>query len=58
MTKSEIALELTKITLERSKIYSSEATFKEVSESVKETYNMFIKELKIYDSGDAIPDSE
>lgn len=58
MTKAEIALELTKLALDKGKIYSTEANFKNVSEALKDTYNMFIKELKIFDNGNAMPDSE
>lgn len=58
MTKAEIALELTKLALDKGKIYGTESALKDVSVTVKDTYNMFIEELKIFDNGRAMPDSE
>ncbi len=58
MTKSEIALELTKLAMEKSLIYTSDSSIEDIANSEKAIFNMFIKDLKIYDSGNSIPDSE
>jgi hypothetical protein len=57
MTKAEIALELTKLALERAKIYNSDLDINNVANVEKETFNMFIKELNITDAGNT-KDSE
>lgn len=51
MTKAEIALELTKLAIEKADSYNADTTIKSLANVEKETFNMFIKELSITDDG-------